>query len=182
MTEGQPWDRVRCCEIIIATDGMCYYDDNTILIISFSVLCFLETYQLAVGQIIGLIFIVLLFFLVSFPYSLSFCSTFWEDLCVSIYPSGLHWWFSGKESTCQCRRCRFDPWVEKIPWRRKCQPTPVFLPGKSHGQRSLLGYSPWGHKRIRHDLTKQQQISIYMLSVCIHICNWSKLAWMYAYR
>ena len=40
----------------------------------------------------------------------------------------------------------FNPWVGKIPWRRKWQPTPVPLPGKSHGQRSLVGYSPWGHK------------------------------------
>ena len=39
---------------------------------------------------------------------------------------------------------RFDPWVRKTPWRKKWQPTPVFLPGKSHGQRSLVGYSPWG--------------------------------------
>ena len=46
-------------------------------------------------------------------------------------------WLTGKESTCQCRRCGFDPWVRKIPWRRKWQPTPVFLPGKSHEQRSL---------------------------------------------
>ena len=44
------------------------------------------------------------------------------------------------------KRCRFDPWVEKISWRRKWQPTPVFLSGKSHGQRSLVGYSLWGHK------------------------------------
>ena len=52
----------------------------------------------------------------------------------------------------------FDPLVEKIPWRRKWQPTPVFLLGKSHGQRSLVGYSPWGHKKIGHDLaTKKQQ-------------------------
>ena len=43
--------------------------------------------------------------------------------------------------------CRFDPWVGKIPWRRILQPTPVFLPGESHGQRSLVGYSPWGLKR-----------------------------------
>ena len=43
-------------------------------------------------------------------------------------------------------RHRFDPWVGNIPWRRKWQPTPVFLPGKSHGQRSLASYSPWGHK------------------------------------
>ena len=40
----------------------------------------------------------------------------------------------------------FDPWVGKIPWRRACQPTPLFLPGESHGQRSLEGYSPWGCK------------------------------------
>jgi len=39
---------------------------------------------------------------------------------------------------------RFDPWVRKIPWRRKWQPAPVFLSGKSHGQKSLTGYSPWG--------------------------------------
>ena len=62
--------------------------------------------------------------------------------------SGLPWWLSGKESTCQWRRCGFDPWVRKIPWREKWQPTPVFLPGKSHGQRSLVGYSPWGHKEL----------------------------------
>ena len=58
-------------------------------------------------------------------------------------------WLSGKESACQCgkhRRCKFGPWVGKIPWRRKCQPTPVFRPGKFHWKRSLVGYSPWGHK------------------------------------
>ena len=53
---------------------------------------------------------------------------------------------SGKESACHCWRCGLDPWVGKIPWRRKWQPTPVFLPGEFHGQRSLAGYSPWGHK------------------------------------
>ena len=46
----------------------------------------------------------------------------------------------------QHRRPEFDPWVRKIPWRREQQPTPVFLPGKSHGQRSLKGYSSWSHK------------------------------------
>ena len=58
-------------------------------------------------------------------------------------------WLTGKESACQCRRHRrqrFSPWVRKIPWRRKWQPTPVFLPGKSHGQRSLVGHGPQGHK------------------------------------
>ena len=47
-----------------------------------------------------------------------------------------------------CRRCRFNPWVGKVPWRRKWQPAPVFLPGKSHGQRSLAGYSPWGRTEL----------------------------------
>ena len=62
---------------------------------------------------------------------------------------------SGKESTCQCRRYRFHPWVGKIPWRRKWQPTPVFLLGKSHRQRSLVGYSPWGRKEL--DMTEHTQ-------------------------
>ena len=51
-------------------------------------------------------------------------------------------WLSGKDSACQCRRRGFNPRVGKIPWRRKWQPTPVFLAGKSHGQRSLASYSP----------------------------------------
>ena len=71
--------------------------------------------------------------------------------------NGLPWWFRGKESTCQCRRHGFDPWVRKIPWRRKWQPTSVFLPGKSHGQRSLEGYSLWCRKRVGHDLGTKQQ-------------------------
>ena len=60
----------------------------------------------------------------------------------SIVITGLPRWLSGKESPCQCRRPRLGPWDRKIPWRRKWQPTPVFLPGKSHGQRSLAVYSP----------------------------------------
>ena len=66
---------------------------------------------------------------------------------------GAPWWLSAKESTCQCRRCRrlgFDPWVRKIPWKREWQPIPVFLPEKSHGQRSLVGYS-WWNWRVRCD-------------------------------
>ena len=59
---------------------------------------------------------------------------------------GLLWWISSKQSTCQCRRYGFDPWIEKIPWIRKWQPTPLFLPGKSNRQRSLAGYGPWRHK------------------------------------
>ena len=63
---------------------------------------------------------------------------------------GLPRWCSGKESTCQgmrCNRREFDPWFRKILWRRKWQPPPVFLPGKSHGQRSLVGYGPQGLKK-----------------------------------
>ena len=57
---------------------------------------------------------------------------------------------SGNESAHQCRRHGFNPQVGKIPWRRKWQPTPVFFSGKSHGQRSLADYRPWG-RRVGHD-------------------------------
>ena len=53
----------------------------------------------------------------------------------------------------QCRRPRFDPWFRKMPWRREWQPTPLFLPGKFHGQRCLAGYSPWDCKE--SDTTEQ---------------------------
>ena len=59
---------------------------------------------------------------------------------------------SVEESACQCRRHEFSPWVWKSPWRRKRHSTPVFLPGKSHGQRS---YSTWGHKRVGRDLVTE---------------------------
>ena len=65
-----------------------------------------------------------------------------ELLNSSMLLLGLPRWLSGKEPDCQCRRhkrCRFNPWVGKIPWRRARHPTPVFLPGKSHGQRNLVG-------------------------------------------
>ena len=52
----------------------------------------------------------------------------------------------GKESCLQCGRPGFDPWVGKIPWRREQLPTPVFLPGEPHRQRSLAGYGPWDRK------------------------------------
>ena len=53
----------------------------------------------------------------------------------------------------QCGRPRLDSWARKIPWRRKWQPTPVFLPGEFHGQRSLVGYSPWSCKEL--DMTER---------------------------
>ena len=61
-------------------------------------------------------------------------------------------WPSGKEPACHCRRCRrhgFNPWFRKIPQRRAWQPTPVFLPGESRGQKSLVGHSPRRHSQKR---------------------------------
>ena len=72
-----------------------------------------------------------------------------KSWCVFNYycaSAGLSRWLIGKESTCQYRRQSFSAWVAKIPWRRKWQPTPVFLPGKFHGQRSLAGCHPRGRK------------------------------------
>ena len=66
-------------------------------------------------------------------------------------------WLSGKESACQYRRQEFDPWVGKISWRREWQPTLIFSPGESHGERRLMGYSPWCQKRVGHDLATRQQ-------------------------
>ena len=91
-----------------------------------------------------------------------------------VHPS----WLSGKEPTCQCRRHRFNPWVKKIPWRRKWQTTPVFLPGKFHGQRSPAGCSQWGHKRVGHELeTNQQQkrASLRTFISLITLPPWPKL-------
>ena len=70
---------------------------------------------------------------------------------------------NGEESICQCRRhrrCEFDPWVGKLSWRRKWQPTPVFLPGEAHEQRSLAGYNPCGPKE--SDTTEK-------LCACVHV-------------
>ena len=63
---------------------------------------------------------------------------------------------SGKGPTCQCRRqkrCGFNPWVRESPWRWAWQSTPVFLPGESHGQRDLVGYSPWARPEL--DMTER---------------------------
>ena len=77
------------------------------------------------------------------------------------------WWFSGRVFTCQCKRCEFYTWVRKIPWRRKWQPTLVFLSGKSHEQRSLAGYSPWGCKRVENSFSTKQQQTKYAVGVRI---------------
>ena len=70
------------------------------------------------------------------------CASCRQVYLLSHFPAG-----SDSKSIClQCGRPGFNPWVGKILWRRKWQPTPVFLPGKFHGWRNLVGYSPWGPK------------------------------------
>ena len=95
-----------------------------------------------------------------FPECLRWNWWFSSDGSISpVLPSHSHPYFIQLGNViCQCKRrkrCRFDPWVWKIPWRRKCQPTPVFLLGESHGQKNLAGYSPWGHKEL--DTTERAQ-------------------------
>jgi len=81
----------------------------------------------------------------------------------------------GKSLCQQCRRPYLDPWIGKIPWRRKWQPTPVLLPGKSHGQRSLIGYSPWGRKE--SDRTQRLHFHflfcryLIVVLICIYLMN-----------
>ena len=76
--------------------------------------------------------------------------TFFSHSPVSqLYANASQMALSGEEPACRCARCKrrgFDPWVGKIPWRRAWHPTPVSLPGESHGQRSLAGHSPWGRR------------------------------------
>ena len=81
--------------------------------------------------------------------------------------TGLPRWLNGKESACQRRRYGFDPWVGKIPWRRKWQHSPVFLPRKYHWQKSLAGYGPQGQKEL--DMTEW---------LCTHALadNWGQLS------
>ena len=80
----------------------------------------------------------------------------------------------GKETSCQCRRCGFDSCVGKIPRRRKWQPTPVFLPGESPGQRSLLGYRPWDHKQ--SNPTEHTHVHCYYYIYKAPQINWCTLA------
>ena len=63
-----------------------------------------------------------------------------------------------KKTACHCRSCGFDPCAGKVPWWKAGQPTPVFLPGKSHGQRSLDGYSPGGFEKL--DTTERLSLSL----------------------
>ena len=87
-------------------------------------------------------------------------------------------WFPGARwaSIClQCGRPGFDPWVGKIPWRRQWHPTPALLPGKSHGQRSLVGYSPWGRKE--SDTTEWFSLSFFPLGLPLTAVWKIRLSW-----
>ena len=82
-----------------------------------------------------------------------------KKLC-AVFQTGFPGGTRGKEPACQYwihETHRFNPWVGKMPWRRAWQPTPVFLPGESRGQKSLVGYSLWGHKESeRTEITLQE--------------------------
>ena len=79
-----------------------------------------------------------------------------EILRLKMQGVGLPWWLSGKESTCQCGRCRFDPWVRRAPGEGNGNPL-QYSCLRNPVDRSLAGYSPWGRKRVRHDLVTKQQ-------------------------
>ena len=83
-----------------------------------------------------------------------------------MFKAGLPSCLSVKELTCQCGRSGFHPRIGKTPWRRKWQPIPVFLPGKSHGQRNLVCYSPWDGKRVGHELAVTVTIYLKLGWVC----------------
>ena len=90
-------------------------------------------------------------------------STFLFFIVLGQQSYGFPSWLSGEESTCQCRRhkrCKFDPWVGKIPWNREWQLTPVFLPGRFHGQRSLAGCSPQSCRE--RDMTEHTHMHAYI--------------------
>ena len=97
-------------------------------------------------------------------------SPIYTCLCVCVCV-GFPRWLSSKELFCQRsghRKCGFDSWVGKIPWRRKWQLTPVFLPGESHGQRSQVDYSSWGCKE--SDVTEQLSLHEYIY-ILTHMCT-----------
>ena len=102
-------------------------------------------------------------------YLISLCFSFlrynMEITIFTVYTMGFSNGSGGKEPAYQCRRCKrhgFDPWVQKIPWRMKWQPIPVFLLGKVHGQRRLVSYSPWGHKESTWLSAHPHTIHVYM--------------------
>ena len=94
----------------------------------------------------------------------------------------LLWWLRGKESACQCRRHTLDPWFRKIPWKRKWQSIPAFLPGKFQGQRSLVGYMQvHGVAKSQTPLSDLTTINVthtinVLIGVTLRFLCWSTLA------
>ena len=80
---------------------------------------------------------------------------YWSDLAAAAVAVSV--WGSQVSTACQCRRHRFNPWVGKIPWRRKRQYPSVLLHEKSPGQRRLVGCSPWGPKELDMTVTEHKQ-------------------------
>ena len=80
-----------------------------------------------------------------------YCQWIFSKGVKTVQREGLPWWLRWSRICLPCRRPGFNPWVGNILWRREWQPTAVLLPGEFHGQRNLVGYSTWGHRRVRHD-------------------------------
>jgi len=113
-----------------------------------------------------------LFYVKPLLYSLKNLNMIWGSIIIIIYSSAMsettppenktkkksHFFPDGSVGKESNLRCRFNLWVGKIPWKRKGQPIPVFLPRKFHGQKSLVGYSPWGSQRVELDLAWTQYI------------------------
>ena len=94
----------------------------------------------------------------------------WLTLLVSTGINVGFWWLSGKESTCQCRRCGFNPWSRKIPWTRKWQPTPVFLPGRTLRTEELGSLHSMGSQGVGQ--------VIIPVSVCA-FCHLKQIHWFF---
>ena len=109
-----------------------------------------------------------------------------------IYSSrGLPRWLSSRESAClgspllEGRRCAFNPWVRKFPWRRKWQPILVFLPATSHGQKRLTGYNLWGHKELdmtyqlnhHHHSSRPDFKKLHLIILMLNIYKWKQFYW-----
>ena len=104
-------------------------------------------------RIVGLLLLLFFFSLYS-PHTILLAKelllmSWWSVLSMTSFLAS-YWWPSSKESACSAGdvglRCWFKPWMGKMLWRRKWQPIPLFLLGKSHRERSLVDYSPWGRK------------------------------------